>query len=397
MGKDYYNILGVSKDADDDQIKKAYRKLALKYHPDKNSAPEAEKMFHDISEAYEVLSDKNKRAVFDQYGEEGLKGGGGAGPPPGAGAGPGGFPGGFKGFPGGGGGTTFSFSSTGGGPGMGGMGGMGGGGFRPSNADDIFKSFFASFGGNSPFGDDMGGMGGGMGGMGGGMGGMGGGMGGMPGGMGGMGGMPGTRTRTTHTSSQQQQQPGGPPPPSSSAEKPPALVRALGVTLEELSKGVTKRLKVIRKVRDGSGRTSDKILTIDVKPGWKAGTKIRFPGEGDELANGALQDIEFVLEEKPHDTFTRRGDDLIVDLELTLLEALSGFSKSVKTLDGKTLPVSASSSRVIQPGQEERFPGEGMPISKKPGQKGDLLVRYVVKFPTQLTPAQKEGLKKILA
>ncbi|OAQ27525.1 DnaJ-domain-containing protein [Linnemannia elongata AG-77] len=361
MGKDYYNILGVSKDADDDQIKKAYRKLALKYHPDKNSAPDAEKKFHDISEAYEVLSDKNKRAVFDQFGEEGLKGGGGAGPPPGAGAGAGGFPGGFKGFPGGGGGTTFSFSSTGGGPGMGGMGG----GFRPSNADDIFKSFFASFGGNSM------------------------------GGMGGMGGMPGARTRTTH-SSQQQQQSGG-PPPSSSAEKPPPLVRALGVTLEELSKGVTKRLKVIRKVRDGSGRTADKILTIDVKPGWKAGTKIRFPGEGDELPNGALQDIEFILEEKPHDTFTRRGDDLIVDLELTLLEALSGFSKTVKTLEGKSLPVSASSSRVVQPGQEERFPGEGMPISKKPGQKGDLIVRYVVKFPTQLTPAQKEGLKKILA
>lgn len=380
MGKDYYNILGISKDADDDQIKKAYRKLALKYHPDKNSAPDAEKKFHDISEAYEVLSDKNKRTVFDQFGEEGLKGGGGAGPPPGAGGpgGAGGFPGGFKGFPGGG-GTTFSFTSSGGGPGMGGMGGMGGGGFRPSNADDIFKSFFASMGGDNPFGAEFGGMGGGMGGMG-----------------GGMGGMPGTRTRTTHHSSQQQQS-GGPPPPSSSAEKPPALVRALGVTLEELSKGVTKRLKVIRKVRDGSGRTADKILTIDVKPGWKAGTKIRFPNEGDELPNGATQDIEFILEEKPHDTFTRRGDDLIVDLELTLLEALSGFSKPVKTLEGRTLHVSASSSRIVQPGQEERFPGEGMPISKKPGQKGDLLVRYVVKFPTELTPAQKESLKKILA
>ncbi|KAG0378463.1 hypothetical protein BGX24_003781 [Mortierella sp. AD032] len=351
MGKDYYNILGISKDADDDQIKKAYRKLALKYHPDKNSAPDAEKKFHDISEAYEVLSDKNKRAVFDQYGEEGLKGGGSAGPPPGAG-GAGGFPGGFSGFPGGGGGTTFSFSSSGGPS-------MGGGGFHPSNADDIFKTFFASFGGGSPFGDDMGGSRGGsrtggmggMGGMPGGMGGMGGmpgGMGGMPGGMGGMGGMPGgARTRTTNSSSSQQQQ-------SSAPEKPPALVRALGVTLEELANGGTKRLKVNRKVRDGSGRSAEKILTIDIKPGWKAGTKIRFPNEGDELPNGATQDIEFVLEEKPHDTFTRRGDDLIVDLHLTLLEALSGFSKTVKTLDGRTLPVSASSSRVVQPGQEER-------------------------------------------
>jgi DnaJ family protein B protein 4 len=86
-----------------------------------------------------------------------------------------------------------------------------------------------------------------------------------------------------------------------------------------------------------------------------------------------------------------------MNVELTLLEALTGFSKTVKTLDGRTLPVSASGSRVIQPGQEERFPGEGMPITKKPGEKGDMVVKYVVKFPTQLTAAQKEGLKKVLS
>ncbi|KAF9952588.1 hypothetical protein BGZ72_006097 [Mortierella alpina] len=368
MGKDYYSILGVSKDADDDQLKKAYRKLALKYHPDKNSAPDAQKKFHDISEAYEVLSDSNKRAVFDQYGEEGLKGGGGAGPG-GAGGfpgGAGGFPGGFGGFPGGGGGHTFTFTS--GGPG----GGMGGG-FRPTNADDIFKQFFSGFGGGSPFGDDD-------------MGGFSGMSGGMPGGMPG-GGAKGPRGRA---SQQQHQQ-------SSAPEKPPALIRPLAVSLEDLAKGVTKRLKVVRKVQDGSGRSSEKILTVDVKPGWKAGTKIRFPNEGDELPNGAIQDIEFVLEEKPHPQFTRRGDDLIVELELSLLESLTGFSKTVKTLDGKTLPVSASGSRVIQPGQEEKFPGEGMPVSKKPGQKGDLIVKFKVKFPAQLTPAQKEGLRKVLS
>ncbi|GJJ77649.1 hypothetical protein EMPS_10008 [Entomortierella parvispora] len=383
MGKDYYVILGVDKAATDDQLKKAYRKLALKYHPDKNSAPDAQKKFQDISEAYEVLSDKNKRAVFDQFGEEGLKGGASSGPE-GAG-GPGGFPpGGFSGFPGGG-GHTFSFTST-----PGGMGGAGGG-FRPTDAEDIFKQFFSSFGGGGGFGDDdMGGFPGmrqGMGGMGGmhgmgGMGGMPGGMGGMPGGM---GGMPGGRRSQQQQSSQ-----------SSVPEKPPALVRSLAVSLEDLQKGVTKRLKVTRKVRDGSGRTADKILTVDVKPGWKAGTKIRFPNEGDEFPSGAVQDIEFVLEEKPHPTFTRRGDDLIVEVELSLMEALTGFSKTVKTLDGRTLPVSAS-TRVIQPGQEEKFPSEGMPISKKPGQKGDLVVKYVVKFPQTLTPAQKEGLRKILA
>lgn len=73
MGKDYYRILGIQRDASDDEIKKAYRKLALKYHPDKNSAANAEEKFKEIGEAYEVLSDKKKRDTFDRYGEEGLK------------------------------------------------------------------------------------------------------------------------------------------------------------------------------------------------------------------------------------------------------------------------------------------------------------------------------------
>ncbi|KAG0362197.1 hypothetical protein BC939DRAFT_488358 [Gamsiella multidivaricata] len=369
MGADYYAILGVSKDADDSQIKKAYRKLALKYHPDKNTAEEAKKKFHDISEAYEVLSDKDKRAIYDQYGEEGLKGGAGPGGPEGGfPGGAGGFPGGFSGgFPGGGSGRTFTFTS--GGP------GGGSGGFRPTDAEDIFKQFFASFGGGAggataeSMGDDndMGGYGGAS-------------MRGMP--MGDMGGMGGR---------------GRPRRPQAAPEQPPPLERPLAVSLEDLQKGVTKRLKVTRKVSSGSGRTPDKILSIDVKPGWKAGTKVKFPREGDEFPNGGIQDIVFTLEEKPHPIFRREGNDLMMNLELTLLEALTGFSKAVKTLDGKTLPVSASSSRIISPGQEERFPGEGMPISKKPGQKGDLIVKYVVKFPASLTTAQRDGLKKLLS
>lgn len=75
MGKDYYKTLGLTKTATDDEIKKAYRKLALKYHPDKNKSPLAEEKFKEIAEAYEVLSDKKKREVYDRYGEEGLKGG----------------------------------------------------------------------------------------------------------------------------------------------------------------------------------------------------------------------------------------------------------------------------------------------------------------------------------
>lgn len=75
MGKDYYKVLGLSRNANDDEIKKAYRKLALKYHPDKNKGTDAEGKFKEVAEAYEVLSDKKKRQIYDSYGEEGLKGG----------------------------------------------------------------------------------------------------------------------------------------------------------------------------------------------------------------------------------------------------------------------------------------------------------------------------------
>lgn len=75
MGKDYYKTLGIIKGASDEDIKKSYRKLALKFHPDKNKTPGSEEKFKEIAEAYEVLSDKKKREIYDRYGEEGLKGG----------------------------------------------------------------------------------------------------------------------------------------------------------------------------------------------------------------------------------------------------------------------------------------------------------------------------------
>ncbi len=93
--RDYYEILGVSKSASERELKSAYRKLALQWHPDKNKSPEAEKKFKEINEAYEVLSDKNKRQAYDQFGHSAFTPGGQ--PPPGAGPFGGfGFPGGFS-------------------------------------------------------------------------------------------------------------------------------------------------------------------------------------------------------------------------------------------------------------------------------------------------------------
>lgn len=74
MGKDFYKILEIPRGASEEDIKKAYRKLALKYHPDKNQSPEAEEKFKEVAEAYEVLSDKKKRETYDRFGEDGLKG-----------------------------------------------------------------------------------------------------------------------------------------------------------------------------------------------------------------------------------------------------------------------------------------------------------------------------------
>ncbi|KAI0264357.1 hypothetical protein BC834DRAFT_882627 [Gloeopeniophorella convolvens] len=378
MGTDYYKLLGVSKDASDEDLKRAYKRMALKWHPDRNSgSEEASKKFKEISEAFEVLSDKNKRAVYDQFGEDGLKGGG---PSPGAGAGGNPFAG-FGGFPGGG--STFTFTSTPGGK----------GGYAPSDPMKVFESFLSNMG--------MGGMSGmgsmpGMSGMRGGMfdedddmmgssqfssfGGKGG---RMPGGMGGMGGAP----RRSQTSFAQ-------PPPKS---EPSEITRPLKLSLEDLYGGTTKHMKVSRRRLDGS--TEEKVLEIAVLPGWKQGTKIRFPRAGNEAPDGTSPDLVFVVEDKPHSRFTRDGDNLIAKVQIPLVEALtneSGAKKQLEHLDGRKLQVPVPPG-VVKPGQETRVAGEGMPIRKKGvTSKGDLLVRWDVTFPDRLTAGQKEGLRKVL-
>ncbi|KAG1887070.1 hypothetical protein F4604DRAFT_1889842 [Suillus subluteus] len=368
MGADYYKVLGVPRDAGEDEIKKAYKKMALKWHPDRNGgSEEASKKFKEISEAFEVLSDKNKRTIYDQVGEEGLKGGGSA---PGAG-----FPGfsSSSGFPGG---STFSFTS--------GPGGAPTGGFAPTDPQKIFEHIFSQFGG---FGGGSGGMGG-FGGMGRSpnvfddddIGGGGGSFFGMP------GGMPSGRQSPRHQSST-----------STSTSAPSETTRPLKLSLEELYSGTTKHLKVSRRLLNGS--TEEKVLEIQVLPGWKSGTKIRFPRAGNEQPNGEAQDLVFVMEEKPHEVFTREGDDLICRLRIPLVDALTGVDgkKTVTVLDGRKLQIPLPGG-VVKPNQETRIPNEGMPIRKQGSmkKKGDLVVRWDVIFPDRLTPTQKEGLKKLL-
>lgn len=360
-----YDALGIQPNASQDEIKRAYRKGALKYHPDKNKdKPEAGEKFKEVSQAYEVLSDPEKRKVYDQYGLEYLLRGGPSGPPPGAEGGmpdgfggmPGGF-GGFGGMPGSGGARTFHFST---GPG-------GGGGFKFNDPNNIFAEFAkSSGGGGGGFGDDddifslLSGMGGG-----------------------GFGG-------SSRRSGGPQMRPQRPKTPEITT-----VERALPVTLEELSSGAHKKMKIKRKTYDeatGKRNVEDKILEMDIKPGLKAGSKIKFKGVGDQ-EEGGQQDLHFVVTEKPHATLRRDGDDLRTTVELTLKEALTGWSKTVTTIDGRQLPVSGGGP--TQPGHEERFPNLGMP-TKKPGVRGDFIVEVKVKFPSSLTQDQKSRLKEIL-
>lgn len=183
-------------------------------------------------------------------------------------------------------------------------------------------------------------------------------------------------------------------------EKPTEITKPLKVSLQELYNGTTKRLKVGRRMLNGT--TEEKVLEIQIHPGWKSGTKIRFPKAGNETSYGDAQDIVFVVEEKPHPVFRRDGNDLIAKVDIPLVEALTGApgngKKPVDLLDGRRLQVPVPSG-IVQPNQRSVVSGQGMPI-RKDGQvqrKGDLIVEWNVVFPTSLTQSQKEGLQKILS
>lgn len=138
----------------------------------------------------------------------------------------------------------------------------------------------------------------------------------------------------------------------------------------------------------------EEILTIDVKPGWKKGTKITFPEKGNEQPNVVPADLVFIIDEKPHSVFTRDGNDLIVTQKISLVEALTGYTVHLTTLDGRNLTIPINS--VIHPTYEEVVPREGMPLQKDPSKKGNLRIKFNIKFPIRLTAEQKAGIRKLL-
>lgn len=326
--KDYYSTLGLKRNASADEIKKAYKKQALKWHPDKNPDKRdfAEKKFKEVAEAYECLSDAKKKTIYDQCADA-------PGPSPFAG-GQGGHSFGNHG------GTTFF--STGGFPSGFNGAPSGSSGTNGLDPHDMFSQLFGngagSFGGGSEFQNGQG----------------------------------------------------------IRKQKDAPLNVNLECDLEELYTGKVKRMKIRRKRRipGGSLGNEEKILVIDVKPGWKAGTKVTFAGEGDEHVNPNISpsDIVFTIQEKQHPRFVRDGNDLVYTHSLPLKEALVGSIVNVPTLGGSILPVDCRAD-VIQPSTVKRLRGHGMPSKRGPG---DLVLQFNVSFPRTLTTNQKRRIDEIL-
>ncbi|CAH1800025.1 unnamed protein product [Owenia fusiformis] len=315
MGQDYYNILDLKRSAKDADIKKAFRKLSLKHHPEKNPSDQiAHEKFRQVAEAYDVLSDPRKRATYDQFGEEGLKNG----VPEGSGE-SGAWTGGY----------TFH-----------------------GNADKVFRDFF---GGDNPFQEFFDNVDGDL--------------------SMGFGGLHGRGRK----------------------KQDPAIERDLYLSLEEIFHGCVKKMKISRRVMNEDGHTSsirDKILTITVKRGWKPGTKITFPQEGDQGPNNVPADIVFIVKDKPHNRFRREGVDLVYTANIPLGKALTNTVIEVNTLDDRVLHVPIND--IVNPKYTKSVPKEGMPYSNDPETKGDLIITFDIEFPTQLSPDQKELIRKAI-
>lgn len=351
--KDYYEILGVKRDATDAEIKSAYHKLARKYHPDVNKTKDAEAKFKEINEAYEVLGDKAKRARYDSLGSN-WQSGADYTPPPG-----------FENFgfnPNGGGYREFHFSN-------GDMGNMGG-----------FSDFFSSL-----FGDMMGGgttqrtSRGGFGGF-------------DFGSMGAAAQQPRTaRAQRTRKTAQ---------PQSGNLD----ITLNLNVTAKDLfsSDPITVHFNTMEKCPycNGSGYCShcggtgilneQKSVKVRLPIGIKEGQKVRLKGEGKTDAYGQKGDMYLIVHPKDSE-YEINESDLTKDVEVTPPEAVLGCKKEIKTLHGDVtiqIPAMTSSGKML------RLKNLGLP--KRNGGYGNLNARVKIVLPSKLTTKQIELYKQLL-
>jgi len=185
--------------------------------------------------------------------------------------------------------------------------------------------------------------------------------------------------------------------PRKEKRQDPPIEHDLYVSLEDISRGVTKRMKITRRVvaNDGTVRKEDKVLAINVKPGWKSGTKITFQREGDQAPNKIPADIVFIIRDKPHPNFKREGSDLKYTCQISLKEALCGSRTEVPLLGGEKMIINLQ-DEVIKPSTVKRVVGKGLPNPKDTARRGDLIVNFDIVFPERLSTATRDLFKSHL-
>lgn len=369
---DYYEILEIPKNASQDDIKKAYRKKALMYHPDRNQGnADAEKKFKEISEAYEALSDENKRAIYDRHGKEGLSGGFGGG----------------GGFQGGG----FSSMEDALRTFMGAFGNQGGGG---GGGDSLFENLFG-FGGGGDYSDSMGG--------------------------GRTSSRQGASKRVNITVSFDEAAKGvdkelsitnwvscktcsGKGAASADAIKKCSRCNGKGQTFEQRGffsmsmpcsqcHGEGRVITDPCKTCSGQGVVKEKQrVKVHIPAGVDNGMRLKMSGYGDTGPNGGIAgDLYVFITVESHRIFEREGNDILLDLPISFAEAALGSKKEVPALLNHTCRITIPEG--TQNGKVFRVKGEGFPSVHGQG-RGDLLVKIFVETPTQLSQRQKEILQE---
>lgn len=349
--RDYYEVLGLSKGASDDEIKKAFRKLAMKYHPDKNPGDkEAEEKFKEINEAYAVLSDPEQKSKYDRFGHAGVD--------PNGFAGGGGF-GGFGGFE-----DIFDmFGSAFG-------GGFGGGGSRRSNGprkgSDIQKTMTIDFE-EAAFGvtkqirltknvkcKTCGGS----------------------------GAAPGTSKKTCPRC-------GGSGEIRTQQQTPLGVFQSVSPCPDCNGTGEINESPCPD--CGGTGRVRDTVtISINIPAGVDNDSVIPVRGQGEPGINGGPDgDLYIVLNVRPHKLFERRGQDLWLEIPITFNQAALGDEIVVPTLEEK---VSYKIPAGTQPGTVFRLKGKGIK-NVRGGRKGDLYVKVSLEVPTKLNKKQKKAVE----